>query len=72
MSLSIQAMTQASRSYADIVDFSDLRKFDAWCRTLGVTRHQLVTAVATVGNRSAAVREYLRQQRSPAPQVRAV
>jgi hypothetical protein len=64
MSVSIQVNAQASRHYTEFVDFRNLRRFDDWCRTLGVTRHQLVSAVAVVGENVEAVRSYLRGRRS--------
>lgn len=61
-SVSLHVAVVASRAFADLVDFSDVRKFDAWCRILGVTRNQLAHAVGTVGNGSQAVREYFRRR----------
>ena len=63
MSVSIHASAQASPRYSELVDFRDLRRFDDWCRTLGVTRHQLVSAVAAVGGDAEAVRMHLKRRR---------
>jgi hypothetical protein len=62
MSMSIHATVQSSQRYTEFVDFRNLRRFDDWCRTLGVTRHQLVNAVAAVGENAQAVRLYLKRR----------
>jgi hypothetical protein len=64
MSLSIENTVRSSRHFADHVDLSDMRRFDSWCRTLGVTRNQLVTAVSEVGQQAEAVRAFLRRRRN--------
>ena len=63
MSISIEAVARSTRRFSDFVDLSDLRRFDEWCRTLGVTRHQLAAAVSEVGGEAEAVRTYLRRRR---------
>lgn len=63
MSVSIHAIAQSSPRYNEFVDFRDMRRFDNWCRTLGVTRHQLLSAVAEVGGNADAVRTYLKRRR---------
>lgn len=63
MSISIESVARSSRRFADHVDLSDLRRFDEWCRTLGVTRHQLAAAVGEVGEDAEAVRAYFRRRR---------
>jgi len=64
MSTSIETAVRTSRRFVDFVDMRDMHRFDDWCRTLGVTRSQLATAVAVVGDDAAAVRTYLRGRRS--------
>ena len=63
MSVSIETLARSSRRFADSIDLADMRRFDDWCRTLGVTRNQLATAVGEVGGDADAVRLYFRQQR---------
>lgn len=63
MSVTISAIAQSSPRYHEFVDFRDLRRFDDWCRTLGVTRHQLVSAVAAVGENAETVRLHLKALR---------
>jgi hypothetical protein len=63
MSLSIEAAARSTRRFSDHVDLSDMRRFDDWCRTLGVTRHQLAAAVSEVGEDADAVRMYFRRRR---------
>jgi len=63
MSVSIHTVAQASPRFHELVDFRDMRRFDDWCRTLGVTRHQLVSAVAEVGGDAEAVRLHLKRRR---------
>jgi len=62
MSVSIEATAQSSVHYAEFVDFRNMRRFDDWCRTLHVTRRELIGAIAAVGEDAAAVRWYLRQR----------
>jgi hypothetical protein len=64
MSVSIHALAQSSPHYSQSVDFRDMRRFDDWCRTLGVTRHQLISAVAVVGQDADAVRLFLKRRRT--------
>lgn len=63
MSVSIHATAQSSPRYSEFVDFRNMRRFDDWCRTLGVTRHQLISAVSVVGGDADAVRTYLKRRR---------
>ena len=63
MSISIETAARSSRRFADLVDLSDMRRFDDWCRTLGVTRYQLAAAVSEVGDDADAVRQYFRRRR---------
>ncbi len=63
MSISIETAVRSSRRFADYVDLSDMRRFDEWCRLLGVTRHQLAAAVSDVGEDADAVRAYFRRRR---------
>ena len=64
MSVSIESAIRASRRFAEYVDLRDMHRFDDWCRTLGVTRNQLASAVAVVGDDAGAVRMYLRRRRN--------
>jgi len=64
MSVTISAIAQSSPRYNEFVDFRDMRRFDDWCRMLGVTRHQLISAVADVGEDAEAVRLHLKRRRA--------
>jgi len=63
MSVSIETVARSSQHFNEYVSMADMRRFDAWCRALGVTRHQLATAVSEVGENAEAVRAYLRRRR---------
>jgi len=62
MSVSIESAVRSSRHFAEYVDLRDMQRFDDWCRTFGVTRHQLVSAIAEVGEDVGAVRAFLRRR----------
>ena len=63
MSICIESAVRSSRHFDDLVSFGDMRRFDTWCRTLGVTRNQLVVAIEEVGQDAGAVRTYLKRAR---------
>jgi Protein of unknown function (DUF3606) len=63
MSLSISTAARSSPRYTEFVDFRDMRRFDDWCKTLGVTRNQLLSVVSEVGGNADAVRIRLGQRR---------
>jgi len=44
------------------INIRELDQLDRWCRTFGVTRHQLTAAVSAVGANPDLVRRYLRFQ----------
>jgi Protein of unknown function (DUF3606) len=50
------------RHVAHVIDARDTNRFDLWCRTLGVTRHVLASAVSSVGGNPDLVRRYLKQR----------
>jgi Protein of unknown function (DUF3606) len=64
MSVSIEAVVRSSPRFAEFVDMRDMRRFDDWCRTLGVTRNQLAVAIAEVGEDADEVRAFLRRRRN--------
>jgi hypothetical protein len=43
------------------IDIRELQQFDLWCRTLGITRHQLASLVSTVGGNPEVVRRHLKR-----------
>lgn len=43
------------------IDIRELKQFDLWCRTFGVTRHQLASVVSTVGGDPEVVRRHLKR-----------
>lgn len=67
MSISIETAARSSSRFDELINLSDMRRFDAWCRTLGVTRNQLVIAVENVGEDANAVRDFLKCRRIVAP-----
>lgn len=43
------------------IDIRQPQRFDFWCRTFGVTRHQLASLVAAVGGNPEVVRRHLKR-----------
>ena len=43
------------------IDIRQPQQFDFWCRTFGVTRHQLASVVAAVGGNPEVVRRHLQR-----------
>ena len=43
------------------IDIREPQQFDFWCRTFGVTRHQLASLVAAVGGNPEVVRRHLKR-----------
>jgi hypothetical protein len=43
------------------IDIRQPQQFDFWCRTFGVTRHQLASVVSAVGGNPEVVRRHLQR-----------
>lgn len=58
--MDMQAHLKSQGFVRHTIDIRERDSFDLWCRTLGVTRHQLTSAVSTVGTNPDLVRRHLK------------
>jgi hypothetical protein len=57
----------ADRHRANTIDIQQVDLLDQWCRSLGVTRQQLCTAVSTVGGNADLLRRHFHNRRRKTP-----